>query len=102
MKYKPIYKRARTSEQKRCIIENLLKLWDKTYDIRLGQLLSNTFGEQLFNVEDYDLLGHLEIAIKDYIPNKMIVRAKKIFEQGTKGEKAIKDYVKQLKNWEID
>ena len=58
-KYSPIFKRARTSEQKKLILDHLLKIWIKEPDIRLGQMLSNKFEGQLFFIEDYDLIGYL-------------------------------------------
>lgn len=60
----PIGRRALTPEQKKEILDRLLKLWlsgDNHY-LRLGQLVNNYLheGDRLYHIEDYDLIEELE------------------------------------------
>lgn len=64
--------RALTPEQKRAVIERVLARWERTPQLRLGQLVSNTIAREtgyaetadqvrkLFNVEDEELASLLE------------------------------------------
>ena len=66
MYYHCLYKRARTPEQKQNVLDNLLKLWLKVPDQRLGQMIANYyFGCDFFFVEDYDFIGYLEHGLKE-------------------------------------
>ena len=63
--YKCLYKRTRTPEQKQNVLDNLLKLWLKVPDQRLTQMLSNYLPTgDMFYMEDYDLIGYIEHALK--------------------------------------
>jgi hypothetical protein len=65
-------KRAITSEQKRFLIERLLIAWNKEACLRLGQLLSNAVGDDLFNIEDQTLIDKVETFINDIKGNKNV------------------------------
>lgn len=55
------FKRARTYDEKKEIIERLFKLWLKVPEQRLGQLICNYAPSgDLFFPEDYDLMDALE------------------------------------------
>jgi hypothetical protein len=58
-------KRALTSEQKELLIKRLLVAWNKSSYLRLGQLLSNAAGNDLFNIEDQTLIEKVEVFIND-------------------------------------
>lgn len=60
-------KRAETPEQKQEVMDQLLQLWLKCPELRLGQLIDNamylnddTFTPNLFSVEDFYLIEMLE------------------------------------------
>lgn len=55
-----IGKRAQCKEERRDIIEKLLKLWEKHPELRLGQLVYNLSYrkfQDVFYIEDYDLIS---------------------------------------------
>lgn len=57
------HKRADTPEKKREVIEKLFHLWLKYPELRLGQLIDNSLFNDivsLYNVEDFDLVRHIE------------------------------------------
>lgn len=56
-----ILNRACSTEQKKEIIDRLLLIWIEHEHLRLGQLIENAFIDQnLYNIEDYDLINLLE------------------------------------------
>jgi|GEM_PF-5585397 hypothetical protein len=58
--------RAKTNEQKREIIERLYAIWTKNPDLRLSQLIENTYGEfDYFYIEDGDFVAHIEEHYQD-------------------------------------
>jgi len=63
--YECTYERARTPEQKREIIERLLKAWSSIYDQRFLQFLCNYGpGGDPFYPEDYDMINIIEWNLK--------------------------------------
>lgn len=67
-------KRAKTVEEKREVIVELFHIWndgDHKY-LRLGQLIGNIIRteQELYNIEDFDLIEKLEKGYKDNGKNK--------------------------------
>lgn len=65
MTQRKIKGRAHTPEEKRAIVERLLKAWEKVPHLRLGQFLENSATvagsfDRSFYTEDEDLVGALE------------------------------------------
>ena len=61
--------RALTPDQKREVVERLLRAWLKAPTERLGQLIVNALPHKLqgdpFYVEDFDLVEAIELKVKD-------------------------------------
>lgn len=57
------YVRAKTPEQKKEIVEDLLSIWLDNPKLRLGQLIGNVYhapsGGDPYHVEDYDLINEI-------------------------------------------
>jgi hypothetical protein len=50
-----INRRALTPDMKRAVLRTIEKAWLASPELRLGQLLCNASGHDLFYVEDHDL-----------------------------------------------
>lgn len=61
-----IHGRAEYPEQKQDVLDCLLLAWNKTPELRLGQLIENAVadGQDIFYLEDYALLNMIEDFVK--------------------------------------
>jgi hypothetical protein len=57
---KRIIMRAESERDKSEVLERLLWAWFAAPELRLGQLISNAAGDDLFYIEDYELLERVE------------------------------------------
>lgn len=55
-------KRAKTIKEKKAIINRLYEVWNANPELRLGQLIENTFTgmRNLYFIEDFELIERLE------------------------------------------
>jgi hypothetical protein len=52
--------RAQTPEEKKAVIGRILRAWEANPSLRLGQLIANSVGPDIYNTEDLDLASLLE------------------------------------------
>jgi hypothetical protein len=71
--------RAVSTSQKRAIIERLFAIWEAHPSQRLGQLLANYAGQDIFYDEDYALLEKMESkAFDSYVAQEEFSQARAI------------------------